>query len=215
MAETDNENDKTRREIPWPGGARPIEPLSSPTDAEADSLAYFADSDLAETDPNWTGLWPQELDEQAVERAPEETLSTPIPPSTGEAEIAPSWPPASDDPQIPPRAWPPDQFGAEAKFVPETYIAEPEEDVRRSGLAWSAGIVFFSSVAFMLFLGWGADLLFGSKPFGLVAGIVLGSAIGFIQFFRLSSQMYSSGSRSSDIKPFLSRDDDDDSDTRF
>jgi|CXWL01.1.fsa_nt_gi F0F1-type ATP synthase assembly protein I len=214
MAETDNEKEKPRREMPWPGGARSIAQPGVPTDSEANSLAYFADSDLAETDPNWTGLWPQESDEQRAEWAPEETLSTPIQ-APSRADIAPLWPPASDDPQIPPRAWPPDQFGAKAKFVPEIYIAEPEEDIRRSGLAWSAGIVFFSSVAFMLFLGWGADLLFGSKPFGLVAGIVLGSAIGFIQFFKLSSQMYGSASRSSDIRPFLSRDDDDDSDTRF
>ncbi len=71
--------------------------------------------------------------------------------------------------------------------------AEPEsfaESARKSGLAWSAGIVFFASIVFMLILGWGADLLFGSSPWGIVIGIVLGSLIGFIQFFRLTSKIF-------------------------
>jgi F0F1-type ATP synthase assembly protein I len=71
--------------------------------------------------------------------------------------------------------------------------AEPEsfaETTRKSGLAWSAGIAFFASVVFMLILGWGADLLLGSSPWGLVGGIVLGSIIGFVQFFRLTSQIF-------------------------
>ncbi len=66
------------------------------------------------------------------------------------------------------------------------------ETTRRSGLAWSAGIVFFASVVFMLVLGWGADLLLGTSPWGLVGGIVLGSLIGFVQFFRLTSQIFKS-----------------------
>ncbi|MBC7899923.1 MAG: AtpZ/AtpI family protein [Saprospiraceae bacterium] len=71
--------------------------------------------------------------------------------------------------------------------------AEPEtfaETTRRSGLAWSAGIAFFASVVFMLILGWGADLLLGSSPWGIVGGIVVGSLIGFVQLFRLSSQIF-------------------------
>jgi len=84
----------------------------------------------------------------------------------------------------------------------------PDETVRQSGLAWSAGIVFFGSVAFMLFLGWLADLVLGSSPWGIVGGIVLGSVIGFIQFFRLSSQIYSSNKPRNDIHTLMSRDDD-------
>jgi hypothetical protein len=71
--------------------------------------------------------------------------------------------------------------------------AEPEsiaETARKSGLAWSMGVVFFSAVAFMLVLGWGADLLFGSSPWGVVLGVVLGAVIGFVQLFRLSSQIF-------------------------
>ena len=64
------------------------------------------------------------------------------------------------------------------------------ETTWRSGLAWSAGIAFFASVAFMLVLGWGADLLLGSSPWGVVGGIVVGSLVGFVQLFRLSSQIF-------------------------
>jgi F0F1-type ATP synthase assembly protein I len=71
--------------------------------------------------------------------------------------------------------------------------AEPEsatETIRRSGMAWSAGIAFFAAVVFMLILGWGADLLLGTSPWGIVGGIVLGSIIGFVQFFRITSQIF-------------------------
>jgi len=114
---------------------------------------------------------------------------------------------------LPPRAWPTDQCGAQAEFVPETYIPEStDENVRRSGLAYSAGIVFFVSVAFLLLLGWFADLLLGTSPFGLVAGIVIGSMIGFIQFFYISKQIYAPSNKKSDIRPFLSGHDDEDND---
>ena len=66
------------------------------------------------------------------------------------------------------------------------------ETIRRTGLAWSAGITFFGAIVFMLFLGWIADLLLGSSPWGLVGGIVLGSLIGFLQFFRITSQIFNS-----------------------
>ncbi len=77
------------------------------------------------------------------------------------------------------------------EFVLST--AEPEtfaETTRKSGLAWAAGIAFFASVVFMLIIGWGADLLLGTSPWGMVGGIVLGSVIGFVQFFRLTSQIF-------------------------
>jgi F0F1-type ATP synthase assembly protein I len=71
-------------------------------------------------------------------------------------------------------------------FVPESLA----ETTRKSGLAWSAGIVFFGSIVFMMLLGWGVDQFFGSSPWGLVGGIVTGSILGFVQFFRLSSQRF-------------------------
>ena len=90
-------------------------------------------------------------------------------------------------------------------YEPETV----EESVRRGGLAWSAGIVFFGSVAFCMFLGWLADLLLGSSPWCLVGGIFLGSAIGFLQFFRITSQIFNAADSKNKIKPLLTRHEDD------
>ncbi len=101
----------------------------------------------------------------------------------------------------------PEPFAPQA-FTPVSPPVSTEETVRRSGLAWSAGIVFFSSIAFMLFLGWGADLLLGSSPWGLVGGIVIGSIIGFIQFFRLTSRIFNTGEDKNAIRPLLTREDD-------
>src|SRR5205085_5545304 len=82
-----------------------------------------------------------------------------------------------------------------------------EETTRRSGLAYSAGIVFFGSVAFMLLLGWGADLILGSSPWGIVGGIVLGSIIGFVQFFRITSRIFRPETDNSAPKSLFDRND--------
>ena len=70
--------------------------------------------------------------------------------------------------------------------------AKPEsfaETSRKSGLAMSAAIALFGSVVFLLIIGWFADLLLGTSPWGIVGGIVIGSLIGFFQFFRMTSQI--------------------------
>lgn len=41
-----------------------------------------------------------------------------------------------------------------------------------------------------VFFGWLIDRLFGSSPWGIVGGIVLGSVIGFMQLFRITSQIF-------------------------
>lgn len=64
------------------------------------------------------------------------------------------------------------------------------ETIRQSGLAYSAAIALAASVVFMLIVGWGADLLFGSSPWGIVTGIVIGAIIGFIQFFRINARIF-------------------------
>ena len=74
------------------------------------------------------------------------------------------YPPSQQAPQqdawidYPPGAFDrsPEQPGVWSEYKPES----PDETARQGGLAWSAGIVFFSSVGFMLFLGWIADWLF-------------------------------------------------------
>lgn len=78
----------------------------------------------------------------------------------------------------------------EAFVLSEVKPQSLSENVRQSGLAYSAGIALFASVVFMMLIGWGADLLFGSSPWGIVSGIVLGALIGFFQFFRLTSQIF-------------------------
>lgn len=85
-----------------------------------------------------------------------------------------------------------DEPRAEEPAISSPYY-EPEsqaESARRSGLGYAAGITFFATVAFMIFIGWGADLLLGSKPWGMVGGIILGAVIAFIQFFRITNRIY-------------------------
>jgi F0F1-type ATP synthase assembly protein I len=79
----------------------------------------------------------------------------------------------------------PQKIDRRPKFVPESKA----ETIRKSGLAYSAAIALFGSVIFMLIMGWFADLLLGIRPWGIVIGIVLGAIIGFVQFFRLTSQI--------------------------
>lgn len=73
----------------------------------------------------------------------------------------------------------------QSSFTPET----PAETIRKSGLAYSAALALFGSVVFMLIIGWILDSFLGTSPWCLVGGIVVGSAIGFYQFFKLTSQI--------------------------
>ncbi len=101
------------------------------------------------------------------------------------------------------------ETGADEPFIFST--APPEstaETNRKSGLAYSAGIAFFASVVFMLVIGWGADLLFGSSPWGIVGGIVLGSIVGFVQFFRITSQIFGTEKKMDTGRTLFTKDDD-------
>ncbi len=84
------------------------------------------------------------------------------------------------------------------------------ETVRKTGLAWSAAIVLFGSVTFMMLLGWFVDLTIGSKPWGIVGGIILGAIIGFVQFFRTTAQILNPPKSNLKKHPlFLGEDDND------
>lgn len=100
--------------------------------------------------------------------------------------------------------------GQEEAFItrPETSTESIAESARQSGLAYSAAIAFFASVVFMLIIGWGADLLFGTSPWGMVVGIVTGAIIGFVQFFRINSRIFKPDSKIKNGRTLLSRDDD-------
>ena len=89
-------------------------------------------------------------------------------------------------------------------ILSQSYPQSTAETVRQTGLAWSAGIAFFGAIVFMLFLGWIADLLLGSSPWGIVGGIVLGAIIGFMQLFRISSQIFNKPSDVPKEHPILS-----------
>ena len=65
----------------------------------------------------------------------------------------------------------------------------PDEGIRKSGLAYSAGIALFGAVAVMVLAGLGIDAYFGSAPLGLVGGVFIGAGLGFYQFFRITSQI--------------------------
>jgi ATP synthase protein I len=65
-----------------------------------------------------------------------------------------------------------------------------EEENRKTGFAYAAGITLFVSVAAFCALGWFLDKWLGTQPYLLIAGIVLGSAAGLFEFVRLSSKTY-------------------------
>jgi F0F1-type ATP synthase assembly protein I len=73
----------------------------------------------------------------------------------------------------------------QTSFTPET----PSETIRKSGLAYSAALALVGSVVFLLIIGWILDSFLGTSPWCLVGGIVIGSVLGFYQFFKITSQI--------------------------
>ena len=65
-----------------------------------------------------------------------------------------------------------------------------EEENRKAGFAYAAGIALFATVAAFTGIGWMLDKWFGTQPWCLVGGIVAGSAAGLFEFVRLSSKTY-------------------------
>lgn len=65
-----------------------------------------------------------------------------------------------------------------------------QDENRKAGFAYAAGLTLFASVAAFTGAGWMLDKWLGTQPWCLVAGIVLGSAVGLFEFVRLSSRTY-------------------------
>ncbi|HSS21729.1 MAG TPA: AtpZ/AtpI family protein [Pyrinomonadaceae bacterium] len=66
---------------------------------------------------------------------------------------------------------------------------DKEETNQKTGIAYAAALVLFSSVVALCGVGWLLDRWLGTSPWLLVAGIVLGSIVGFYQFARLTSKL--------------------------
>jgi ATP synthase protein I len=64
------------------------------------------------------------------------------------------------------------------------------DENRKTGFAYAAGLTLFAMVAAFTGVGYLLDRWLGTDPWGLVGGIVLGSAAGLFQFVRLSSKTY-------------------------
>jgi F0F1-type ATP synthase assembly protein I len=102
--------------------------------------------------------------------------------------------------------WPAEKKMPEEAAVLSSYTPPTQQEtVRQSGLAYSAGLAFFAAILFMGFLGWLADQILGHAPWGIVGGIVLGSIIGFIQFFRISSQIFKNNSSGPAEHPLMTQ----------
>jgi F0F1-type ATP synthase assembly protein I len=67
---------------------------------------------------------------------------------------------------------------------------QDQDENRKAGFAYAAGIALFGSVVAFCAAGWLVDKWFGTAPWGLISGIVLGSAAGLYEFVRLSSKTY-------------------------
>ena len=101
-----------------------------------------------------------------------------------------------------------DNGASEEPFILSTYTPPTHgEVIRQTGLAYSAGLAFVGAIVFMGFLGWLADQVLGHAPWGIVGGIVLGSIIGFLQFFRITSQIFNKSDSLPAEHPLLSQPD--------
>jgi F0F1-type ATP synthase assembly protein I len=67
---------------------------------------------------------------------------------------------------------------------------EDQDQNRKSGFAYAAGITLFAAVAAFCGLGYLLDTWLGSQPWFLIGGIVLGSGVGLLEFVRISSKTY-------------------------
>lgn len=68
-------------------------------------------------------------------------------------------------------------------------MADNDEN-RKSGFAYAAGLTLFASVVSFCGLGYLLDRWLGTEPWLLVVGIVVGSGLGLFEFVRLSSKTY-------------------------
>ena len=66
---------------------------------------------------------------------------------------------------------------------------DDEETNRKSGIAYAAALTLFVSVVSLCGVGWLLDRWLGTHPWLMVTGLVLGAAVGFYEFIRLTSKL--------------------------
>ena len=66
---------------------------------------------------------------------------------------------------------------------------DDQDEKQKSGLAYTAGLSFFFTVAGFCVLGWLLDRWLQTSPKLIVVGVVLGAIAGFYQFIRLTSKL--------------------------
>lgn len=66
---------------------------------------------------------------------------------------------------------------------------DKEEISRKTGLAYAAAFSLFAAVVGGLGVGWLLDRWLGTRPWLLVAGLILGAAGGFYELIRTSSKL--------------------------
>ena len=69
-------------------------------------------------------------------------------------------------------------------------MSDEQDENRKSGFAYAAGIALFASVVTFCAVGYFIDRWLGTQPWFLIGGIVLGSAAGLFEFIRISSKTY-------------------------
>ncbi len=75
-----------------------------------------------------------------------------------------------------------------AEREPEKKGDDGDEAARGSSIAYAAGLNIFFSVLTFMGIGWALDRWLGTGWI-MVAGILLGSAVGFYQFIRIISRL--------------------------
>lgn len=66
--------------------------------------------------------------------------------------------------------------------------SEQQETIRKSGMAYAAGLSIFLSVLSLMGVGWALDRWLGTSWL-MVTGIVLGAVVGFYQFIRIVTRI--------------------------
>jgi ATP synthase protein I len=66
---------------------------------------------------------------------------------------------------------------------------DPQETNRKTGLAYAAAFSLFGAVVAGLGVGWLLDRWLGTRPWLLVAGLILGAAAGFYELIRASAKL--------------------------